>query len=363
MSKIPLVDLAWQAEQVKDDVEHGWAEVMRGTSFIGGPAVGEFEKAFAAFLGGPEVVGVANGTDALEIALRAAGVRAGDAVALPANTFVATAFAVLRMGALPRLVDVDEGSLLMDPDRLADTDFAAVVPVHLYGQIAPMDPILSIAGKRPVVEDAAQSQGATQHGQAMGSWGTATATSFYPGKNLGAYGDAGAVLSGDPDIAARMRRMANHGSAVRYHHEEFGFNSRLDTLQAVVLAAKLRRLAEWNDLRRQAALRYGTLLADLPQVRTLDTVDGNVHAWHLYPVRVPHRDAVLTALQAAGIGAAIHYPVPVHQQEALAFLAHQPGDFPVAEAAAASQLSLPLYPGITAEQQEYVVTVLRLALG
>jgi dTDP-4-amino-4,6-dideoxygalactose transaminase len=359
---VPLVDLRWQHEQIADEVRAGWDEVLAQTSFVQGPPVVAFEQELAAYLGVPHCVGVANGTDALEIALRAMGVGPGDSVALPANTFIATAFAVARCGAVPRLVDVDPQSLLMDPGQLDASGCSAVVPVHLYGQLAPMRQILEVAGDVPVLEDAAQSQGATQDGHGMGSWGAAAATSFYPGKNLGAYGDAGAVLSTDPDLAARMRLVANHGSRVRYEHETLGFNSRLDTLQAVVLRAKLRRLDEWNDLRRQAAGRYDELLAEDEHVVRLQTLPGNEHVWHIYPVRVPDRDVVLGKLQADGIGAAIHYPVPVHLQEAFRHLGLGPGDFPVAEQAAASQLSLPIYPGITRDQQVQVVEALRSAM-
>lgn len=337
--------------------------MLSETAFIQGSAVTAFEEAFAAYCGLPHCIGVANGTDALEIALRALGVGPGDVVALPANTFIATAFAVVRCGALPRLVDVDPATLLIDPARLDPRGCRAVIPVHLYGQLAPMDDLLEAAGGVPIVEDAAQSQGATHMGRSMGSWGAATATSFYPGKNLGAYGDGGAVLSDDDDLARQMRLIANHGSERRYVHETLGFNSRLDTLQAVVLSAKLRRLDEWNELRRQAAARYDELLAGLDQVQRLQTASGNAHVWHLYPVRLPDRDRVLSELHAAGIGAAIHYPRALHQQEAFRSLGLSAGSFPVAEDASASMVSLPLFPGITADQQAHVANVLQQALA
>ena len=359
---VPLVDLTWQHAQVVDEVRARWDDVLANTSFIQGPAVAAFEDEFAGYLDVPHCVGVANGTDALEIALRALGVRAGDIVAIPANTFVATAFAVARIGATPRLVDVDPDTLLIDPEQLDARGCSAVVPVHLYGQLAPMAAVLDAAGQVPVLEDAAQSQGATQDGRAMGSWGAAAATSFYPGKNLGAYGDAGAVVSTDAELADRMRLVANHGSSVRYVHETLGFNSRLDTLQAVVLSAKLRRLDEWNELRREAARRYDAMLGGDDRVRLLQTASGNEHVWHIYPVRVGSRDEVLARLQAKGIGAAIHYPIPVHLQQAFAHLGLGPGSFPVAEEAAGTQLSLPIYPGITADQQEQVVETLLASL-
>ena len=360
--KVPLVDLSWQHEVIRDEVAAGWADVLETTAFVQGPAVAAFESDFAAYLGRAHCVGVANGTDALEIGLRALGVGAGDVVVLPANTFIATAFAVLRVGAVPRLVDVDDDTLLIDPQQLAIAGCRAVIPVHLFGQIAPMADVLAAADGKPVIEDAAQAQGARQSGLGIGSWGAVAATSFYPGKNLGAYGDAGAVCTDDDELETAMRLIANHGSRTRYVHETAGFNSRLDTVQAVVLRAKLRHLDEWNKLRQSAAERYDALLAGTEAVTRLQTAPGNEHVWHIYPVRVPDRDAVMARLHEAGVGAAIHYATPVHLQPAFADLGLGPGSFPVAERAAASMISLPLYPGITAEQQEYVVDALREAL-
>lgn len=360
--RIPLVDLAWQQNVVSEEVEQGWHEILARGDFIGGAAVGEFERAFADFSGLPHCVGVANGTDALEIGLRALGIGPGSTVALPANTFVATAFAAVRCGAGIRLVDVDEDTLLIDPAGLGEIRFDAVMPVHLFGQLAPMTDVLRVADGRPVLEDAAQCQGASQGGRPAGSFGAVAATSFYPGKNLGAYGDAGAVLCRDGDLAMTMRRMANHGSERRYEHLSVGFNSRLDTLQAVVLHAKLRRLGEWNELRREAARKYVDLLVDLPEVRMLSVAPGNQPVWHLFPVRLPGRDQVVDAMRAAGVEVSIHYPVPLHLQPAFAQLGHVSGDFPVSERAAETMLSLPIYPGITIEQQERVVHVLRAAM-
>ena len=239
------------------------------------------------------------------------------------------------------------------------------MPVHLFGQVAPMDAILALARERNlvVIEDAAQAQGATQKGKAAGTFGLAAGTSFYPGKNLGAYGDAGAITTNDDAIAQKLRALRNYGSEVKYHHPELGFNSRLDSLQAVVLRAKLTRLGESNAKRRACAERYHALLKGLKDVALPRAVPGNEHIWHIYAVRVPRRDAVLKALNAAGIGAGIHYPVPVHLQGAFAHLGHQKGDFPVTEKAADQMLSLPIYPELTAGQQEQVVAGLRAALG
>jgi dTDP-4-amino-4,6-dideoxygalactose transaminase len=265
------------------------------------------------------------------------------------------------------LVDVDEEHLLLDPDALETVigRCRAVLPVHLFGQMAPMARIGKIAGRHgiPIVEDAAQSHGATHQAVPVGGWGIAAGTSFYPGKNLGAYGDAGAVTTDDPELAGRVRLLANHGSDVKYQHPVLGFNSRLDTLQAVVLRAKLARLHLWNEERRAAARRYAALLADVPGVRIPNVAPGNEHVWHLYVVRVANRDAVLTDLHGAGIGAGIHYPVPLHRTGALGGSADRRAEYPVAERAAAEILSLPLYPGITTAQQDRVVEVLARAVA
>ena len=364
---IPLVDLGLQRDQVAAEVERGFAEVLASGAYVGGPQVTACELEYASLLGVEFCIGVGNGTDAIELALRACGIGAGDEVVLPANTVVATAEAEVRAGAVPVLADVDKDCLLLDPESVASVvgpATRAVVPVHLFGQTAPVEQLdeLVAAHELVVVEDAAQSQGALRHGRPAGSLGVASATSFYPGKNLGAYGDAGAVMTDDADVARRVRLLGNHGSAAKYKHDELGFNSRMDTLQAVVLRAKLTRLAGWNEQRRAAAERYDAMLEDLADVRPPARLPGNVDVWHLYVVRVPDRDSVLRRVNAAGIGAGIHYPVPVHLQPAFRHLGG-PGSFPVAETAAQEILSLPLYPGITAQQQERVVNVLRSALS
>jgi dTDP-4-amino-4,6-dideoxygalactose transaminase len=311
---------------------------------------------------------VANGTDAIEIALRALGVGAGDECILPANTFIATAEAVCRAGATPVLVDcADDGTYLIDTaavEAAITPRTRAIIPVHLYGQAAPTERLMPLAEQIGafVVEDAAQSQGARRHGASAGALGHAAATSFYPGKNLGAYGDAGAVLTGSEQVAARMRMIRDHGSPRKYEHEVVGVNSRLDTLQAVVLSVKLRRLAGWNAARRAAAQRYDALLAGLDDVILPRTLDGNEHVWHLYVVRVPDRDRVLKELQAAGIGAGIHYPVPIHLTAAFAELGAAEGAFPATEQASRELLSLPLFAEITAGQQERVADTLKSAL-
>ena len=369
MNSIPLVDLAAQHAAVAREVAEGWQQVLATCAFIDGPQVAAFESEYAAFIGTRHCVGLANGTDAIEIALRALGIGPGDECILPANTFIATAGAVCRAGATPVLVDcADDGTYLIEVAAVEAAVTArtrAIIPVHLYGQAAPAERLMPIAERigAVLVEDAAQSQGARRNGMAAGALGHAAATSFYPGKNLGAYGDAGAALTGSDDVATRMRMIKNHGSARKYEHQLVGVNSRLDTLQAVVLSAKLRRLADWNAGRRAAAARYDTLLAELDEVARPRTLDGNEHVWHLYVVRVPDRDQVLKELQAAGIGAGIHYPVPIHLTEAFAGLGQPEGTFPVTEQASRELLSLPLFAEITAAQQERVVSVLKSALG
>jgi dTDP-4-amino-4,6-dideoxygalactose transaminase len=368
VTSIPLVDLTAQHSAVADEVAEGWQEVLARTAFIGGPQVAAFEREYAEFIGVPHCVALANGTDAIEIALRALGIGYGDECILPANTFIATAEAVSRAGATPVLVDcADDDTYLIDTDAVeaaVTRRTAAIIPVHLYGQAAPVELLLPLAGRigARLVEDAAQSQGARRNGTSAGALGDIAATSFYPGKNLGAYGDAGAALTGSADMAARMRMIRDHGSPAKYQHEVLGVNSRLDTLQAVVLSAKLRRLTAWNAARRAAAARYDQLLSDCDAVVRPRTLDGNEHVWHLYTVRVPDRDRLLKELHAAGIGAGIHYPVPIHLTTAFAGLGWAPGAFPVAERTAGELLSLPLFPEITAEQQERVISVLMSVL-
>lgn len=367
MSTIPLVDLSLQHAQVAAEIEAGFADVLSAGDYIGGKSVAAFEQEYAEYVGAGECVGVANGTDAVELALRAVGVEPGDEVVVPANTFIATAEAVVRAGARPVFVDVDDDSLLVDPtlvEAALTERTRAVVPVDLYGQVAPFEllPAGLVARGVAVVEDGAQSQGASRHGKVAGTFGAASATSFYPGKNLGAYGDAGAVTTGDPELAGKVRLLGAHGSPAKYEHTIVGFNSRLDTLQAVVLRAKLRRLTAWNAQRREAAATYGELLTDTAGVRLPVTLPGNEHVWHLYVVRVRDRDRVLRELHDQGVGAGVHYPVAVHLSQAMAHLGGVPGQFPVAERAMGEILSLPLFPGITRQQQEYVAAALQKSL-
>ncbi len=368
MTIIPLVDLKAQHAAVADEVSAGWRQVLEQTAFIDGPQVAAFEDEYASFIGTHHCVGVANGTDAIEVALRALGIGPGDECILPANTFIATAEAVCRAGATPVLVDcADDDTYLIDigaVEAAVTRRTRAIIPVHLYGQSAQVERLLPLAETvgASVIEDAAQAQGARRFGTRTGALGHAAATSFYPGKNLGAYGDAGAVLTMSSELAARMRMIRAHGSPHKYEHEVLGFNSRLDSLQAVVLSAKLRRLDEWNAARRAAAARYDSLLSRCQAVARPQTLSGNEHVWHLYVVRVPDRDRVLKELQAAGIGVGVHYPRPIHITPAFAGLRTAEYALPVAERSAREVLSLPLFPEITPMQQELVASALMSAL-
>ena len=363
---VPLVDLGLQHRRIAEEVRAGMDDVLERTSFVLGPQVTRFEEEYATYSGVPHCIGVGNGTDAVELALRGAGVGAGDEVVIPANTFVATAEAVVRAGARIVLADCDVDHLL-DPgslERHLTARTRAVIGVDLYGQVARFEEYAAIVGPDVVlVEDAAQSQGATRHGQRAGSFGAAAGTSFYPGKNLGAYGDAGAVTTTRDDIDHLVRQMRNHGGVRRYEHQVVGTNSRMDSLQAVVLSAKLRHLEAWNAERVQAAARYDDLLADVEGVVRPRTLEGNTHVWHLYVVRVAERDRVLDRLGEQGIGAGIHYPAPIHRLPAFSDLAHLDGALPVAEGTASEILSLPLFPGITQSQQERVVAALVAEVG
>ena len=362
-TEIPLVDLAAQHAEVADEVEIGFREVMATTGFIGGAKVEAFERDFGLWWGRRSAIGVANGTDALEMMLRAADIGPGDVVFVPANSFIATASAVVRAGARPVFADVDPTYLLIDPESVASRITGrtrGIIAVHLYGQMAPMERLRSVVAGTQILlfEDAAQAHGARRFDEPGGTIGLAAATSFYPGKNLGAYGDGGAVLTDSAELAHRVRLLANHGAGGKYDHDTLGFNSRLDALQAVVLHAKLRRLDDWNAARNAAAARYQELLGDEPSLWLPQTMPGNDHVWHLYVVRLSDRDRVLDRLKARGIGAGMHYPVPIHLQGAFAQLGHRRGDFPHVEEASGRILSLPLHPHLSAAQQERIAEVL-----
>ncbi len=366
-SAIPLVDLKAQYAAIREAVDGAVQAVLDSTNFIMGPEVKAFEGAFAAWCGVGHCAGVASGTAALDLVLRSLGAGPGDEVITVAHTFIATAEAISAVGARPVFVDIDPLTYTMDPAALAAAitpQTRAILPVHIYGQPADMDAIGAIARRHglPVVEDAAQAHGATWNGVRAGGLGTAACFSFYPGKNLGAYGDAGAVTSADAELAAQVRLLRNHGRRSKYLHEVKGYGERIDTLQAAILHAKLPYLDGWTAARRRLAARYTALLAEFDL--TLPHVAPQAEsAWHLYVVRTPQRDALLDHLQAHGVGAGVHYPVPLHLQPAYAELGYRRGQLPVSEEVADTCLSLPLYPEMSEAQQDRVVAVIAEFVG
>ncbi|MDY0912056.1 DegT/DnrJ/EryC1/StrS family aminotransferase [Rathayibacter festucae] len=362
---VPLADLHLQHLVVADVIREGFDRVLADSSFVRGPDVSRFEEEFAAYCDVRHTIGVGNGTDALELALLALDLAPGDEVLVPANTFVATAEAVVRAGARPVFVDCDDDYLIDVASAAAAVTprTRAVMAVHLYGQCAPVEQLAAALGDGVrIVEDAAQAQGARRFGARAGSLGAIAGTSFYPGKNLGAYGDAGGVMTDDDELAAAVRRLGNHGGLSAYRHDVVGTNSRLDSLQAVVLSAKLAHLDEWNQQRRDAAVRYGELLDGVDGLVLPRTAPGNEHVHHLYVVRTPERERLRAALADAGVATGVHYPTPVHLLAPFLPATGRPRSLPRAEAFAGQLLTLPLFPGITAAQQEYVAESLIAAL-
>ena len=361
MTSIPLVDLRVQYQDIASDVNAAIARVLDQSDFILGLELEAFEREFANYCGVQHAVGCANGTDALELLCRALDIGPGDEVIVPAMTFIATALGPYLAGAKPVLVDVLPHSALIDPARVEAAitpRTRAIIPVHLYGQCCDMEAIGAIArGHRlRIIEDAAQAHGATIGGRRAGALGDIAAFSFYPGKNLGAYGDGGCVVTNDADIAQKLRMLRNWGSQKKYHHDVMGKNSRLDTVQAAILRIKLRRLEDWNAARRRHASRYDQALASIRGVTLTRYNDGCVY--HLYVIRVEHRDRTVAALNAQGIGAGIHYPLALHELGATKNLDHRPGDFPTSEAWARHCLSLPVYPELPSEAPTRVADVL-----
>lgn len=360
---LPLVDLKGQYQSLKPEMDAAIQSVLDTTGFILGPQVEAFEKAFAAFCGAAHCVAMGNGTDAGVLALEAVGVGRGDEVITVAHTFIATAEAISEAGAVPVFVDVRKDSLLMDVTKVEAAitpRTRAIVPVHLYGQTVDMDPLLELARKHglKVVEDACQAHGAEYKGRRAGSMGDAATFSFYPGKNLGAYGDAGAVVTNHADLADWIHRKRNHGRATKYTHDFVGRNSRMDGIQGAVLNVKLPHLDTWNEDRRKIAAAYDSLLAPLG-IHRVATQAGCLPVFHLYVVRVADRARKLESLKAAGIEVGIHYPVPLHLQKAYQHLGLAKGHLPVTEAAADEILSLPIWPGMGLDLVERVVGVLR----
>jgi dTDP-4-amino-4,6-dideoxygalactose transaminase len=359
-----LVDLKAAYQRQKDEIDAAMQSVVDGTRFINGREVAELEEAFAAYTGTAYAVGTGSGTASIHLCLAALGVGPGDEVAVPAHTFIATAEPISWRGAKPRFIDVDAETGCMDPDALKThiDGVKAVFPVHLYGRPADMEAINAVAATAgvPVFEDAAQAHGAEIVGSdgsvvRAGNASVAASFSFYPGKNLGAFGDAGAITTNDEALAATLKRLRDHGSVRKYEHTVVGFADRLDTLQAAVLAVKLRTLDWGNERRRELAAAYDAALTGVGDLVIPPSTSNRRSVYHLYVVRTKHRAALLAHLNAAGIGAMIHYPYPLHLQPAYASLGHQRGDLPQAEAWADECLSLPLYPEMTAEQVERVV--------
>ena len=367
MGRLPFMDLAAQREGLRGELEAACLRALERGDYILGEDVTAFEAEFATWCEVDHAIGVDSGTSALELALLARGIGAGDEVILPANTFVATAFAITHAGATPVPVDVDPDTALIDPDRIRAAITArtrAIMPVHLYGQPADMAAITAIAAEHGlfVLEDACQAHGARDGGRRVGGIGDAGAFSFYPAKNLGAQGDGGMLVTNDEEIAERARLLRNYGQRIKYRSDTIGSNRRLDTLQAAMLRVKLPHLDAWNAARREHAARYAEALAGLdvglPGERT-----GVEHVWHLYVVRVRDRDAVQEHLAASGIDTGIHYPIPVHRQPAYAGFGWDPSDYPVADADARAIVSLPMYPELPRDAPERVAEALaRFAL-
>jgi len=379
-SGIPFLDLVTPHVELEQELTEVFRKALHTAGFIGGPMVEEFEKAFAGFCDVNYAVGVNSGTDALRFALTACGVKPGDAVVTAPHTFIATTEAISQVGALPEFVDIEERTYNMDPEKLreyleqhckkdasgqlislrSNRPVTAVIPVHLYGQMADMDAIVELAERfdLAVIEDACQAHGAEYFSRKQNRWlkagsiGKAAAFSFYPGKNLGACGEAGAATTNDVEIAARVKMLRDHGQAKKYYHDIEGYNGRLDSIQAGLLHVKLRYLSKWNTQRRERAAEYNGLLTEsesglIPPYEP----SWSRAVYHLYVVRTEDRDALMNHLKNAGIGTGIHYPIPLHLQKAYASLQYRIGDFPVTEKIAAEIVSLPMFPQITHEQQ------------
>ena len=359
MKNVPLVDLRGQYEPLKEEIQAAMEEVLDGMKLFLGENVFQLERDFAALCGARHAIGVGSGTDAIYLALRAFDIGAGDEVITAPNSFIASAAAIAMTGATPVFADIDPETYTLDPAQLGRAitpRTKAVMPVHLYGQPADMQAIKQIAEAHGlwVVEDACQSHGAEYRGMRTGTLGDAAAFSFYYSKNLGAYGEGGAVVTNNRALATKVQLLRNHGSSTRYHHSVLGMNSRLDELQAAVLRIKLRHLEKWNIKRRALALEYNKRLALYPEVVTPVERAEMMHVYHLYVVRVPHRDELLEWLNRHGVGAAVHYPVPIHLQEATSHLGYRKGDFPVTERVAGEILSLPIYPELGIDDVNYI---------
>jgi dTDP-4-amino-4,6-dideoxygalactose transaminase len=366
--KVPFLDLKAQHAPLRREIDHAIGQVIDEAAFAGGPFVVQFEAEFAAYCNCPYAIAVGSGTDALWLSLLALGVGPGDEVITVANSFMATAEAISYCGARPVFVDVDERSYTMDPAALTKALTArtkAIIPVHLYGQPADMDPILEFADQHGlfVVEDACQAHGAEYKGRRVGTLGNTACFSFYPGKNLGAFGEAGAVVTNDAQLVDKIRILRDHGQVRKYYHSVIGWNCRMDGIQAAVLSVKLRHLEKGNELRRSHAAHYDQTLAGLEEVITPLQSAFARHVYHIYPICVQQRDEVMQFLHQNGIGSGIHYPVPIHLQEAYRSLDYERGAFPVAERCANQMVSLPMFPELTPAQVETVAQCVKEAVS
>lgn len=364
---VPFLDLKAQFASLREEVLAALSDVAESATYVLGPHVRQFEAAFAEYIGAQHCVAVNSGTSALHLALLGANVGPGDEVLTVPMTFIATCWAVSYVGATPRFVDIDRETCTMDVSQVRRAMTArtkAILPVHLYGQPADLGPLLEIADEYgiPLIEDVAQAHGAKYHGRTAGSLGQSGCFSFYPGKNLGAYGEGGAVTTNDAALAQRLRALRDHAQAARYHHSEVGFNYRMDAFQGAVLGIKLRHIEAWTEARRALARRYCELLADLPLVLPVEAANRR-HVWHLFVVRHPERDRLRAALEQDGIQTGLHYPIPLHLQQAYAQLGLKRGAYPVAEAVGDECFSLPLFPEMSHTQQDAVVASLRRALA
>jgi len=356
---VPFLDLKAQYSSIKGEVDEAIQSVIDSCAFSGGPFVVDFEREFAAFCGTRYCIGVGSGTEALWLILMAMGIGEKDEIITVPNTFIATVEAISFCGARPVFVDVDEQFYTMNPDLLCKAitkSTKAIIPVHLYGQPADMNPIMEVAREYglAVIEDACQAHGAQYKGMRVGSIGDAAAFSFYPGKNLGAFGEAGAVVTDDKELADKIRILRDHGQSTKYFHELAGVNSRMDGIQAAILSVKLRHLEAWNNARIRLAARYGELLTGIAKVVIPFQRRYDRHVYHIYSVLVPRRDRVLDEMKERGISCGIHYPLPVTLQKAYAHLGIGTGAFPVSESCAEQTLSLPMFPEINSVQLRFV---------
>jgi dTDP-4-amino-4,6-dideoxygalactose transaminase len=371
---IPFLDLNPQHQSINNEILESIAKAIQSTQFIGGEQVSSFEKEFASFCGSEYTIGVNSGTDALRFAFLAAGIGPGDWIITVPNTFIATTEAISQVGAKIVFVDVNEETHLMDPNKLENLirimrsrnqSIKAVVPVHLFGHCVDMDPVLELANRYQllVIEDACQAHGAIyRNRQKAGSMSPAGCFSFYPGKNLGACGEGGSVVTNDSKINAMIRMLRDHGQSQKYYHEIEGYNGRLDAIQAGILRIKLKHLEAWNSARRKNAKRYNQLLQEVDGVTFVPEPDWSTSVYHLYVIKVKNRDRVQKKLAEKGVATALHYPIPLHLQNAYKYLGYKQGDFPISENHANEILSLPMYPELTGEQIEYVVKSLKECL-